>query len=465
MKKFISLFAILLCLGQLGTYAADVLPTLQQASFIAFYGGSQNNGKPEGEGSLKVMNKAKKAKLYDEILGTFKNDTVKNATLTMYGGPYFKGTLWYEYMDKTSESAGYITYHLLEGTLNGLDEEVTVKPEDGVAVSRDVHYKTGEFTLQPFDVTLRKHTEDAQYEGCQLTPVIQKFLQCKSGTIESKATINGRIMTKEDKNKIAASNFFGDGSKRYVYFCRLDNGAIVDYDGNVWTITMPNGSYIAFEDSNDGKIKSINWIYQDGVLCLHTYTSDEIVYNDGRKFTGVFLLKDYIKPSKYKSSDLLFTRFVAKNAKSLSELSIEYVDGTETKLSGEKVEWTDRFNKKLLESFAANGDKLQEVKAKEQAIERKKNIAKWDAAKAGLIQRFGANYVNKIYNYQLEKGMPLALFQALNAQLPYVSCSPAIYATNDIYKRKTILFIMEDRQTGVQRICRELNFDIYDRLK
>jgi hypothetical protein len=85
-------------------------------------------------------------------------------------------------------------------------------------------------------------------------------------------------MTKEDKNKIAASNFFGDGSKRYVYFCRLDNGAIVDYDGNVWTITMPNGSYIAFGDSKDGIIKSINWIYQDGVLCLHTYASDEIVY-------------------------------------------------------------------------------------------------------------------------------------------------------------------------------------------
>lgn len=465
MKKFISLFAVMLCLGQLGIYAQDVLPTVQQASFIAFYGGSQNNGKPEGEGTLKVMNKAKKAKLFDEVSGTFKNDTVKNATLTLNGGPYFKGTLWYEYKDKTGEASGYITYHLLDGTLDGLDEEVTVKPEDGVAVSRDVHYKTGEFKLQPFNVTIRRHTVNAQYEGCQLTPVIQKFLQCKSGTIESKATINGLVMTEEDVNKNAASNFFGDSSKRYVYFCRLDNGAIVDYDGNVWTITMPNGSYIAFGGRNDGVIESINWIYQDGVVCLHTYNSDEIVYNDGRKFTGVFLLKDYIKPSEYKSSALLFTRFVAKNAKSLSELSIAYVDGTETKLSGEKVEWVDQKDKKLMESLLANGDKLQEVLDKEQALTRKKNIAKWDAAKAGLIQRFGANYVNKIYNYQLERGMPLALFQALDAQLPYVSCSPAIYATNDIYKRKTILFIMEDRQTGVQRICRELNFDIYDRLK
>jgi hypothetical protein len=463
MKKFISLFAVMLCLGQLGIYAQDVLPTVQQASFIAFYGGSQNNGKPEGEGTLKVMNKAKKAKLFDEVSGTFKNDTVKNATLTMYGGPYFKGTLWYEYMDKTGEASGYITYHLLDGTLNGLDKEVTVKPEDGVAVSRDVHYKTGEFKLQPFNVTIRRHTADARCEMGELSPAIQNFVQCKSGTIESKATINGREMTEENIQDNAARNFFGNGKKRNVFFCHYDNDVYANFDGRVWTVTMPNGSYIVFEDRND-KIRFINWIFPDGVLCWResNNTESEIIFNDGRKYKGSYILRDY-KDHTY--PDLLFTHFAAKNAKSISELSIVYVNGTETKLNGETVEWTDRFNKKLLESLAANGDKLQEVKAKEQAIERKKNIAKWDAAKAGLIQRFGANYVNKIYNYQLEKGMPLALFQALNAQLPYVSCSPAIYATNDIYKRKTILFIMEDRQTGVQRICRELNFDIYDRLK
>ena len=100
------------------------------------------------------------------------------------------------------------------------------------------------------------------------------------------------------------------------------------------------------------------------------------------------------------------------------------------------------------------------------AAEDMKKMAKaWDEAKPKLVAEFGQTMVNKLYNYQIENGMPLELFRRLKQlNLPLCENTHEAYASNDLWKRKIILFKMYNRKTGELQFQRFLHFNAFDQL-
>ena len=212
----------------------------------------------------------------------------------------------------------------------------------------------------------------------------------------------------------------------------------------------------------NNRFNEIIWSYPEGLVNFKGVDAEsEILYLNGNSYKGTM---EFGPICKYK--ELAFRYVLGEIDKpSINEVFIAYIDGVEKKSNGAQETWSNRITEYQKNKQAGVYNKVENI-LKSYAEEDLKKMAKaWDEAKPKLVAEFGLSMVDKLYNYQIEKGMPLELFRRLKQlNLPLCENTHEAYESNDLWKRKIILFKMYNRKTGELQFQRFLHFNAFDKL-
>ena len=403
--------------------------------------GNVVNGNPMGNGVMIVMDakKIKHALIQDVIKGNFNGTTVADAEVVFSSSWKFTGKVVFS-IESNGSAGDVVTYELKNGILQCPNMEKVVSEEDSMKIVRKTDINNRAFHILPFEFATNKEIKIQEVD-----PFI-KSDKC----IETRT--NYVLEESERKWSISVSPNY-----KRVY----DNGVTYELKGHQIYLALENGCFVNYDRMNN-RFNEIIWSYPEGLVNFKGVDAEsEILYLNGNSYKGTMEFGPICK-----DKEVAFRYVLGEIDKpSINEVFIAYIDGVEKKSNGAQETWSNRITEYQKNKQAGVYNKVENI-LKSYAEEDLKKMAKaCDEAKPKLVAEFGLSMVDKLYNYQIEKGMPLELFRRLKQlNLPLCENTHEAYESNDPWKRKIILFKMYNRKTGELQFQRFLHFNAFDKL-
>lgn len=445
---------LLLCLSliaSIGMNAKDKETKI--APGVWFEGAVNAEGLPTGHGTLRVVNaaKVKKATRAEAITGDFEGNVVKNAQFLSTNWKY-TGDMQWNLMPE-EEGLSVIEYHLTDGRLlaQTIDkaqmskdkvrevlQPYTITPDNDTRIKR-LFSEKGQFKLEPFCINYIEEGEDT--DG-----------QLLSITGEKAWTSKGTKKCEEFGTLLVQQNGSNDKTKVYA------NGTIVTEKDSHKLIETATGNYIDY-DTNGRIVHDLVWSYPEAIVHYNINGKESsILYADGHSFKGEFSIGKLNN-----TRDLSCIKSI--NVPSLNDVDVIYRNGVETSLNGVTTNWSSYVTDQQQEKMGKSGLNLVkelEKLGKEMVAE---DASKLEAARPQLAAKYGAANVNNIFNYKVEKGMPIELFRELRRMdNPLIEVSQEVYSSSDYFKRKTMMVVLRDRKTNEIVFQQFIHFNLGDRV-
>ena len=436
-KGIILVFCTLMCIFT----KVEAKDNFTYLGVTTIFEGNVVNGNPMGNGVMIVMDakKIKHALFQDVIKGNFNGTTVTDAEVVFSSSWKFTGKVVFS-IESNGSAGDVVTYELKKGILQCPNMEKVVSEEDSMKIVRKTDINNRAFHILPFEFETNKEIKIQEVD-----PFI-KSDKC----IETRT--NYVLEESERKWSISVSPNY-----KRVY----DNGVTYELKGHQIYLALENGRFVNYDRMNN-RFNEIIWSYPEGLVNFKGVDAEsEILYLNGNSYKGTMEFGPICK-----DKELAFRYVLGEIDKpSINEVFIAYIDGVEKKSNGAQETWSNRITEYQKNKQAGVYNKVENVLISYAEEDLKKMAKAWDEAKPKLVAEFGLSMVDKLYNYQIEKGMPLELFRRLKQlNLPLCENTHEAYASNDPWKRKTILFTMYNRKTGEIQFQRFLHFNAFDQL-
>ena len=436
-KGIILVFCTLMCIFT----KVEAKDNFTYLGVTTLFEGNVVNGTPMGAGIMRVMDakKIKKALYRDFIKGNFDGTTITDAEVVFSSSWRFTGKVVFT-IESNGETGDVVTYELKKGVLQSPNMEIGVSEEDSIKIVRKTDIKYQSFYILPF--RFESNNEIKTQEVDPLTNC-DKYIETRMNYV-SNETVNSWSI-------YASQNY------KRVY----ENGATYEKKDNQLYFASENGNFVNYDRMNN-RINEIVWMYPEGVVNFKGLNAEsEIIYLNGNSYKGTM----EFGPICEGKIATLHSVLGEIDKPSINEVFIAYIDGVEKKSNGKQEIWSNRITEYQKNKRDGVYDDVVKVLNSFAAEDMKKMAKAWDEAKPKLVAEFGQTMVNKLYNYQIENGMPLELFRRLKQlNLPLCENTHEAYASNDPWKRKTILFTMYNRKTGKIQFQRFLHFNMFDKL-
>lgn len=468
-------FLIVSCLFVLGVFTPlSAKDTEIRIAETVLYVGEASNTTPFGRGTLYVMNRpSEDSELrQDVITGVFKGKEVHDAKITFASGCLFEGDVIYDIENAPGEDSSYsleITY-TLTGRLwdeKEPDDEIrfraAVEPLkldihlNGEKLKREVKEK--EILLVPVTIDCNQWVGDISW-GSNYATYVGESPVFHSVTYGLKEIIEyGR------EGREYHWVFFAERTAYPHDYESVFGHVLTEYDStnpysNGFSVQYPNADFFEVENHRLQKlIKS----FPEGIAHIDGMDS-HIYYNDGGMYSGSFSINgigygSYIYSSR--DDNALALCDIMKPDVFLDECMLMYIKGTYTSPDGKIENWENGITDYQQNKINGNYDKVsavvEQARRQEKAARGAELEKKWQTALPELRGKYGKENVDAVYNYRMNRKIPVELFEDL-ARLGLIRLIGPIYSPNSKNSVNEYVIYMTNRKTGEMQYSLVLKF-------